>query len=190
MKCVVFTRPDGNISIVHPVQGFLRELQNGFIDSERVNNLCSWMNRPDQTVTEKYKRDMKFKLSTTGLTEDEALDFIRRRDVPVDATAVQIVDKESLPKDRYFRNTWRQAAGKVFVDMNLAKEQRMKEIRTERDKRLKDSDGPFMRAMEREEGANDLKAMRQALRDIPQNTDLSAINTPDELKAFKPEWPN
>ena len=41
-----------------------------------------------------------------GMTEDEAIEFIRYRDVPNDAVKVETVEADTLP-DRTYRNAWR-----------------------------------------------------------------------------------
>ena len=96
-----------------------------------------------------------------------------------------------LPMGR-FRGCWRNdGAGGVHVDMPLARAQRMVEIRGARNARLTASDALMARARDQEKQAEieALKAMRQALRDIPQHMDLTLINDPAELEAFEPDWP-
>lgn len=191
MKCIAFTRPDGGVSIVHPVPGFIAELQHGGLSEDRAAALCSWFRRPEQfDLTHEYKQRTIEQLTGDGLTTEDAITFILRRDVPRDAKNIEIIEQTSLPKTRRFRNAWRQTGGAVTVSMPLAYDQRMNEIRVERDARLKATDGAFMRAIELDgpELAT-LKKTRQALRDMPQTIDLSAMKTPEELEQFQPTWP-
>lgn len=96
-----------------------------------------------------------------------------------------------------FRDCWRKkGTGKIIhVDMPLARTQKMSEIRTERDKRLKATDGLMAKANEIGASAeiNSLKTMRQTLRDIPNDlltgSALEAITIPKELDTFQPDWP-
>lgn len=54
-------------------------------------------------------------------TEDEAMVTIQTKDVPSDASDVQIVDKTAILTDRSFRNAWRQTAGIISVNMPKAR---------------------------------------------------------------------
>lgn len=69
MKKIIYTRPDGGISVIHPAPG---------IDL--------------QTVLQK--------------------------DIPTDATNVQILDETEIPQDRLFRNAWRCPDKQIVHDMN------------------------------------------------------------------------
>lgn len=98
---------------------------------------------------------------------------------------------EELPTV-HFHNCWRDdGTGKVVVDMPLARTQRLREIRTERDRRFAPLDNEWMKATGQgnKAEAEALEAKRQALRDIPQNIDLEAVTTPEALEAFEPNWP-
>ena len=81
MKRIIYTRPDGGVSVVNPAPNA-------------------------RLVTE---------------TEDEFVERIRAKDVPVDASDVQIVEESALTNDRRFRNAWRQTAGVISVDMPAAR---------------------------------------------------------------------
>ena len=82
---------------------------------------------------------------------------------------------------------------KLYVDMSLARAQRLNELRLERDEKLVALDGPWMR--ETGQGktieASKIEATRQALRDFPAKVEqeLATIKTPEELEAFEPVWP-
>lgn len=73
-----------------------------------------------------------------------------------------------LPPTRAFRDQWRHDGIKVHVDPVLETAERWVRIRRERDKRLTESDGPFMRAFDTGIGLAKWKTYRQALRDLPQ----------------------
>lgn len=82
MKRIIYTRPDGGVSITVPAL-------NARLVAE---------------------------------TEDEFVTRIRTKDVPVDASDVQIVEEAAVPSDRTFRNAWRQTTGTISVVMSLARE--------------------------------------------------------------------
>ena len=76
--------------------------------------------------------------------------------------------------DRRWRSCLRaDKSGKIGVDMPPARAQRLEEIRVERNRRLVELDGPWMRATgqgKTTEG-DAIEAKRQQLRDIPNDLD-------------------
>jgi hypothetical protein len=46
-------------------------------------------------------------LMGSGMTEAQAIDAIRQRDVPADAVAVEVLEAADLPQTREGRNRWR-----------------------------------------------------------------------------------
>ncbi|MDH4225605.1 MAG: phage tail assembly chaperone [Deltaproteobacteria bacterium] len=108
--------------------------------------------------------------------------------------AIRLEDRspDELPESRRFRNAWREAGGKPRVDMVLAREQRMGEIRQKRNNLLRESDGllAVAREMDASRKVEGLLAIRQGLRDIPQKTNLEHLTTPEALENFEPDWPS
>jgi len=154
MKRIVYTRPDGGVSVVCPAPEFVAQFP----------------------------------------TEQEALAAVQVKAVPADAINVKICDVINIPTSRRFRNCWRQVGTTPpVVDLPLAREQRMSEIRTERDKRLAISDGQMARAQDTGTPAEVmvLRGKRQALRDLPVTveTELAMIQLVDGLATYEPTWP-
>ena len=116
---------------------------------------------------------------------DVPLDDVMAKDVPPDATDVQVLD--TLPT-RLYRDAWTMVGGKVTHDMAKARGLKMAEIRRGRDAVLAATDGAYMRAVEQDNTADiaKLKAQRQRLRDLPATVNLDAITTVEALKAFEP----
>ena len=116
---------------------------------------------------------------------------VRRESFPL-AIVIGIIDGETLPPWR-FRNCWRRDGKTLCVDMPLARAQRIAEIRVERNTRLAELDGPWMRAMGQRllAEADTIEAKRQALRDMPTTIApaLAACLTADALASFMPNWP-
>ena len=106
------------------------------------------------------------------------LDELASKDVPNGAN-YRIVETDSLPADRYFRNAWKDDGAKVDVDMPKARNIHMGKIRAMRNKRLGELD-------KRKYGA-EFDTERDTLRDIPQSFDLGVASTASELKALWPE---
>jgi hypothetical protein len=94
--------------------------------------------------------------------------------------AYEIVDESAIPSDRYFRDAWKVKTGGVEVDMPRARDIHMKNIRTERNKKLEALDVETLKG-------NDVQAEKQILRDLPTTVDLSSASTAEELKAL---WPS
>lgn len=95
------------------------------------------------------------------------------------------------PSNRRFRSCWSHGTSGVVVDMAKARAQRMEEIRIERNSLLKKTDVDLLVSQERgtEKEIQDIKTVRQALRDLPQSIDLSLVATPEQLESFTPVWP-
>lgn len=103
------------------------------------------------------------------------------------------VDAAVLPASRRFRACWRFAAGTVQVHPPAARQQRLDEIRAERNRRLLESDAE--RARLDEIGTSQqraaLTAYRQQLRDLPAlvSVELVTLTTAEELASYQPAWP-
>jgi len=99
----------------------------------------------------------------------------------------------SVLPGRRFRNCWRWSGNALRVDLPLARQQRLKEIRGERDRRLAATDGPWMRSVERNllVERQQLESQRQALRDLPAQAAADLESCADEaaVAAYQPQWP-
>lgn len=93
-------------------------------------------------------------------------DFLESKEVPFD----------KIPTDKTFRAAWNYD---LQVDMDKAKTIHMERLRSERDRMLEKLD-------QRRYGSEH-DNLRQKLRDMPQDIDLTSISSPDELKAFRPD---
>ena len=98
----------------------------------------------------------------------------------------KIVDASSLPKDREFRDAWT-IDGEI--DLGKAKEIWRKKIRVARDKKLKELDIKWMKAMERGDTniAASIASNKQTLRNLPDREEIRRAETLDQLKQF---WPS
>lgn len=102
----------------------------------------------------------------------------------------RIITPEDVPASRDFRHCWRSNGAKIAVDMPLARDEHMANIRRRRDAALVAKDAEWLKEFSRgnQAGANAIEAERQVLRDVPQVIDatVKAAATPDALKAV---WP-
>lgn len=112
---------------------------------------------------------------------------IRDKDVPTDATDVQIVEFEQLPSQD-FRGAWVISDGAVVIDMGKAREIHRDRLRALRAPKLAALDIDFMRAIETGDTAGQaaIAARKQGLRDVTNVPEIDAAATPEQLKAAVP----
>lgn len=126
-------------------------------------------------------------ITPTGLLP---IEDVLAKDVPLDATDVHIVDSSAVPEDRTYRNAWQLEGKKVSVDMQKARAVHMDKLRKLRDAKLKQLDTDYLIADEGGDPAKKaaIKALKQKLRDMPENFDLSLAQDPDQLKSLMPDY--
>jgi len=113
------------------------------------------------------------------LTYEEYEAHVWKRSIPEDAINPRYVDHDEVPTDRAFRNAWVDRDG-ITHCMDKCRAIHMDKIRSARDKKLKELDIETMRGI-------DVQAEKQILRDIPTTIDLSAADTPEDLKKIWPQ---
>jgi hypothetical protein len=118
-----------------------------------------------------------------------SIETVMQRDVPSDATEVEILTKDKVPSTNYFRKAWFKQNGKIEVDMDMAREHHMQTIRAMRDLELEKLDAQAIRAL----GSNDtetlakIESKKNILRNIPQTFKIAHAQTPEQLMIL---WPN
>jgi len=118
---------------------------------------------------------------TDHATEAEWYEWAVTHNIPADWVSLGDVDVAALPS-RDFRNCWRHKGRHVHVDPTLETAERWVRIRKERNQLLSDSDGPMARTNEQGSKVQEWKTYRQALRDVPQQTDPRTIEWPVKPK--------
>ena len=121
-------------------------------------------------------------------TEDSFLSRVANKSVP-NGTPYSIVDESIIPVDRTFRNAWFSSGNSVLVYMPKARDIQMEKIRALRDPKLAELDVEAIKALEAKDEVKlaEITALKQKLRDIPQDFDLTQFSTPEELKAAIPD---
>lgn len=114
------------------------------------------------------------------MTEAEYIDFIKTKDVPIDATNVSIVNDADIPVDRTFRNALK---ADLTYDKGQCVEITKERLRREREPLLADLDTQFIRALEEGKPTSLIVAEKQRLRDITNAAHPGL--TLDQLKALK-----
>ena len=139
-KRIVYTRPDGGMSIIIPAPGSIHADE----DEQK------WLGR------------------------------IIAKDVPADATDVQVIETSALPSDQAFRNAWVRQSGAVVVDMAKARDIHAATIAVFAEQAQQKLDVLALRG-------EDVTARRQAIVSAVAALDLTTATTTDELKALWPE---
>lgn len=159
MKRIVYTRPDGGVSIVVPAPKARRK---GESEAEFMARLRAKVVPADAT--------------DVSVCEES--------DVPSDRTFRNAWCRATAVSDP----AWRLGAV-IGVDRAKAEQLHMDRIRRVRDRELAKLDIEYQRADERGDASAkaDVAARKQWLRDIPQTFDLSKAQTPEALKAMWPD---
>lgn len=99
-----------------------------------------------------------------------------------------VLHKDDIPADRYFRNAWCCNQGKVEVDRTKAEALHMNKLREVRNEKLKAEDIEYQKALEMHDDAkmNAVANRKKKLRDMPMNVDFTGMSL-DELKAYAPD---
>ena len=142
---------------------------------------------------------------TVACGKGDALAILQRtqRESFPDSAVLGFHDPDDFPSYR-FRDCWRWVSGALAVDMTLAREQRLSEIRADRAWRFGPLDAQWMRALGQGKAAEAaaVEAKRQTLRVIPQmmlgvipldgvtlTRTLADCKTPDDIATLEPTWP-
>ena len=131
---IVYTRPDGGVSIVHPARGArlvrrisVPEFPEIIFELDPPKRLeeafaivglgRGWTAEKQALVTIIY-----------GETEAEFIGRIQTKDVPAEAIDVTVVEETTLSSDRTFRDAWKNSGGVISVDMPKARDIHVEKI--------------------------------------------------------------
>jgi hypothetical protein len=101
-----------------------------------------WDGRPRGFVEEQIERNIRDgrdprgahrfvkAMGEGGCTTAEALEIIRDRDAAHLGTAHEVVTREDIPGDRWFRDAWRRShnGGPVYIDLEMARKVHLKRL--------------------------------------------------------------
>lgn len=130
---IVYTRPDGGVSICCPAKdairwmtlgGLWRDRSRGFVDGQIHRQIKE--GRLEHAAV-RFARAMVL----GGLTTAEALEVIRDRDCGHLGTGHELWNAEDLPCDRWFRNAWRRShnGGPIYVDLVKARRIQLSKVK-------------------------------------------------------------
>lgn len=108
------------------------------------------------------------------------IEQIAEKDVP-QGLEWRITSTANIPSDRTFRAAWTDGlpTPTVDVDMDIARNIKMADIRKLRNEKLSELDIETLKG-------NDVQAEKQVLRDLPASIDLEQFTTPETLKEYTP----
>jgi hypothetical protein len=158
---------------------------------KRADGGVSIMNIIRQVAAPSGKKPSKAEAAKARreLIEEEVAKWTEKH--PGQYVSFREIDPAHIPQDRTFRNAWTddRPTATIDVDMEKARPIHMNRLRAVRNEKLKSLDVPYQIAMETgaEAERREIAARKQALRDLPANTDLSTILTPEELATFVPD---
>lgn len=126
-RLIVYTRPDGKVSVCAPSLTALSYMTSGggrWDDILRTDR--DFLDRQiaaqaEYGVGERAARRFVHAMQFGGCTDAEAYEIMRDRFCAPHGSAFELVD--SLPHDRWFRDAWRRShnGGPICVDMKMAR---------------------------------------------------------------------
>lgn len=154
MRRIVYTRPDGGLSVVVPTRNTFQKINGQVVKkSEALTDAAieqrAWERLPADAINPRWVEDA---------------------DIPQDRTF-----RNAWAVD---------GGGRLVTDMPRARIIRQNQLREMRRQLLEKLDAAYMQADERGDAALKaaIAARKQALRDITQHPEIAAAMTPDDLK--------
>lgn len=197
MKKIIYARPDGSVEVFTPAEGARLANFITFPDGSRLPNVVTTSynvssvtdNAAPLPVDQILRRwPVAGATADWAETEDEFIERLRPKVVPVDALDVRVVTETEIPADRTFRGAWMLGPNGIEHDMDKAREiqkNRLRELRSplfepiERAQRTALANGDLTTA-------KDMEEQLQALRDVTADPSITTAQTVDELKAALP----
>jgi hypothetical protein len=190
MKRIVSTMPDGGVAITSPSATIMRVMTmgGGFLPPSKRD--VEIANQVKSGKSERVTIRFIDALISGGLTDAEAYEVIRDRDVDSTYTAAELWEFDELPGDRWFRNAWRRSpnGGPIYIDMPTAKRIHGARLLTAKKGRMKrlTSAEELARLTGENERADSLLLQLDRVRNLRLDVDLSRAETPEQLRAI---WP-
>ena len=128
-KRIVYTRPDGGVSVCAPSDTALRYMTGG---GGRWDDIVAWdrgfldrqiVAQSADGVGERAARAFVMAMHNGGCSTPEAYGIMRDRFCAHLGTACELVDVEDVSTDRWFRGAWVRShnGGPIFVDLKKAR---------------------------------------------------------------------
>lgn len=174
MRKIIYTRPDGGVSVVSPAAG--QRLANKVFSAFGIILFQVAGPLPIEQISRKWRL---FWGAEWAETEDEFLARIQARAVPGDAINPQIVDESVIPTDRTFRDALRQNGAILVHDLPLCRNIQERRIEDARKRKMQE-------LLLRAELGENVAAEKAAIQAINARALCAAAQTPEELKTVMP----
>jgi len=192
MRCIAYRPHDGGVAITYPANeaitamrcgGYWSDRPHGFIDRQIERQIAEGR-KPDAA------RRFTHALAFGGCTTSEALEIIRDRDCSHRGTQIELWDVENVPRDRWFRNAWRQGNGGIVIDMAAAADIQAAHILNARTAALHLWRSTVERDLIRGRRSNLVGLIGEAENMSLEywGTQIARANKPEQLKATWPEF--
>lgn len=101
----------------------------------------------------------------------------------------QILEREDIPVDRYFREAWQLDGKQITINMQKAIEIHKELLRQKRKPMLEILDAEYLKAMENQDNVrmSFIISKKEQLRNVTQAPEVLNAITPEELKAAIPK---
>lgn len=187
MKKIVFSRPDGGVSVVTPSEGARLAFFITLPDGTRLpSGTAPFTERPVDSILRRWPVDGA--VAEWAESEDAFLARIAAKDVPAGLSCWTVGESE-IPTDRTFRNAWKADGSNVVHDMPKCREIHRDKMRKARAPKLAALDAAFLRALESGDVTAQARiiAAKEVLRAVTADPAIEAASTPEQLKAV---WPD
>ncbi len=110
------------------------------------------------------------------------------KDVPAGRT-YQIIEDTEIPKDRTYRNAWKEGKKAIDIDMPKARNIFLDNVRVLRNAKLAELDVEVVKKVERGESMAELAMEKQRLRDLPAtlSVELEKCKSVEDFENIKIE---
>lgn len=120
MRCIVSTQPGGLPAFTHPVASAMACLTHGGAgyrgQAYRDRQIAAFMS---DGISERAAVRWVNAWLDGGLTDAEAYEVIRDKDLKPDWTGAELWDRSEVPTDRWFRSAWHRSQNGGPLDLNF-----------------------------------------------------------------------
>jgi hypothetical protein len=179
MNRIVFTRPDGGVSITQPSQEFMDWLSNGgYFKTLAPGIIEPWIElKISQGRDPGGVKKFAIALRDGGHSTAECYGLMRDFECLHKGTGFELWSLEDIPADRWFRNAWIRSpnGGPIDIDMDAARKIQFSRVKGASDE-------------ENEKRKSDLKRFDDLI-DLPWGKIRDQIQAAEEPKQLRSIWP-
>lgn len=203
-KRIVYTRPDGGVTIVQPAPNarmiwfervvpppadvLLKNKVRKAAEPTIERRAQPAFTQPEFRIMENLFAAIEAGSIEFAESEEEFRARIMKRSVPAEAVNVRSVDLGDIPTDREFREAWTDEYATPTIDVHMGKAREIvrENLRRERAPLLASLDAEYQKADETEDvkAKKAIAGQKQRLRDLPADPRIEAATSPERLKSL------